>query len=389
LEGLRKNPNTHLLCGNDYIDYFSKKRAERKMAIETITYLDLEGKLSPQYSSKISDSDLIKGYETMVVTRLVDERMITIQRQGIISFAMSAYGEEACAVGSAAALDIKDWMYPQYREAGIMFWRGFTIQQYVHHMFGDAQDIILGRQMPNHFGARSINVVTVSSPIGTKIPHAAGCAYAMKLQGEKTVAICYFGEGATSEGDFHAGLNFAAVRKAPAIFFCRNNGYAISTPCERQFASDGIAPKGIGYGIPAYRIDGNDFFAVHEAVSLAKNHCLEGKGPVLIEAMTYRCGAHSTSDDPSLYRKEEEVKQWEPKCPIQRLRRYLTEKKLWDQQKEEALIAKTSNEITEAINVAKQTPKPPLKTLVENVYFDIPPPLKEEYEQVKAFFPNE
>lgn len=353
------------------------------------SYLNEEGKLSSEYRHNIPDGELVKGYATMLVTRLVDERMITIQRQGVISFAMSSYGEEACAVASAAALEQQDWMYPQYRESGIMFWRGFSIQQYVHQMFGDIYDLGLGRQMPNHFGSRSLNVVTVSSPIGTKIPHAAGAAYAMKIQGEKAVAICYFGEGATSEGDFHAGLNFAAVRKAPAIFFCRNNGYAISTPCIRQFACDGIASKGEGYGILTLRVDGNDFFAVHEAVSKAKGHCLEGKGPVLIEAMTYRLGAHSTSDDPSLYRSDEEVKKWEKKCPILRLGKYLRDKGLWSDEKEAELIAKTTEEITAAINTAKSSPRPPLKSLFENVYFEMPPVLKGQYEEVKNLFPEE
>lgn len=359
------------------------------MEIQTLAYLDEDGNLSPACKHAISDADLVKGYQTMMVTRLVDDRMITIQRQGIISFAMSSLGEEACSVASAAALEPQDWMYPQYREAGIMFWRGFTIQQYVHQMFGDALDLGLGRQMPNHFGSRALNVVTVSSPIGTKIPHAAGAAYAMKIQGEKAVAICYFGEGATSEGDFHAGLNFAAVRKAPAIFFCRNNGYAISTPCSRQFSSEGIAPKGEGYGMMTLRVDGNDFFAVHEGVRKARDHCLEGKGPVLIEAMTYRMGAHSTSDDPSLYRSDEEVKQWEKKCPVIRLGKYLRSKGLWDDEKEKEIIVKTTEEITQAINTAKNTPKPPLKTLFENVYFEMPQTLKEQFEEVKGFFPNE
>lgn len=359
------------------------------MEIETTTYLDEEGLLSSTYKHIISDADLIKVYKTMIVTRLVDDRMITIQRQGIISFAMSSLGEEACAVGSAAALELKDWMYPQYREAGILFWRGFTIQQYVHQMFGDIYDLGLGRQMPNHFGSRALNVVTVSSPIGTKVPHAAGAAYAMKIQGEKAVTICYFGEGATSEGDFHAGLNFAAVRKAPVIFFCRNNGYAISTPCSKQFASDGIAPKGEGYGMPAFRVDGNDFFAIHEVVRKARGHCLEGKGPVLIEAMTYRRGAHSTSDDPSLYRSEEEVKKWEKKCPIVRLGKYLIAHGLWDEQKEKEFTEKTGEEITQAIYTAKNSTKPPLKSLFEHVYFEMPQTLKEQYEEVKSFFPHE
>jgi 2-oxoisovalerate dehydrogenase E1 component alpha subunit len=359
------------------------------MEIKTLAYLDEEGRLSSACHYAIPDADLIRGYKTMMVTRLVDDRMITIQRQGTISFAMSALGEEACSVASAAALQPQDWMYPQYREAGIMFWRGFTIQQYVHQMFGDAFDLGLGRQMPNHFGSRELNVVTVSSPIGTKIPHAAGAAYAMKMQKENAVAICYFGEGATSEGDFHAGLNFAAVRKAPAIFFCRNNGYAISTPCSRQFSSDGIAPKGEGYGMMTFRVDGNDFFAVHDVVSQARSHCVEGKGPVLIEAMTYRRGAHSTSDDPSLYRSDEEVKKWEKKCPVLRLGKYLRSKGLWDDEQEKALIVKTTEEITLAINTAKNTPLPPLKTLFENVYFEMPQTLKEQYEEVKSYFPNE
>lgn len=356
------------------------------MQISTISYLNEKGILSKECKHQIAGDVLIRGYETMVQTRSVDDRMITLQRQGSISFALSSLGEEACAVASAAALDLADWMYPQYRELGVMFWRGFTIQQYLHHMFGNKEDLIMGRQMPNHFGSKALNVVPVSSPIGTKIPHAAGCAYAMKIQKEEAVAVAYFGDGATSEGDFHVGLNFAAVRKAPAIFFCRNNGYAISTPCTSQFASDGIYPKGIGYGIQAFRVDGNDFFAVHETVAKAKQLCLEGHGPILIEAMTYRMGAHSTSDDPSRYRSEEEVKSWENKCPVRRLRLYLESKKLWNAEKEEALLAKIKKEIDEAIQVAKKTEHPPLHSMIEDVYFEIPQRLKEEFQAVNQLF---
>lgn len=314
----------------------------------------------------------LRGLQVMIQARLVDERMITLQRQGKITFAMSAFGEEACAVASAAALDLGDWMYPQYREAGILFWRGFSIQDYVHQMFGDAKDLTLGRQMPNHFGSRALNVVTVSSPIGTKIPHAAGCAYAMRMQKDPHVAICYFGEGATSEGDFHVGLNFAAVRKAPCIFFCRNNGFAISTPVERQFASDGIAPKGEGYGIKAVKINGNDFEAVYNAVREAKEYALQGHGPVLIEAVTYRLGSHSTSDDPTRYRKDEEVEKWRCQCPIECLRG------LWTPAEEEEWKAKIHKEIDEAIAVAESTPKPPRHTLIEHVFMEVPEKLEEQ-----------
>ncbi len=345
-----------------------------------IHYLDENGVLSPAYKTAISEETLLRIYRTMLLTRLFDERMVTLQRQGLISFALSSLGEEACAVASAAALEIEDWMYPQYREAGVIFWRGWNVEQFVHHMFCNSKDIILGRQMPNHFGDRKLNIVTVSSPIGTNIPQAAGCAYAMKLQNEAAIAICYFGEGATSENDFHAGVNIAAVRKCPAIFFCRNNGYAISTPASAQFASDGIAVKGPGYGITSFCVDGNDVFAIYETVQKAKALCLTGKGPVLIEAITYRLGAHSTSDDPSLYRQEAEVQKWAKKCPILRLRVYLESKNLWDGEKEAAFIAQVENELDLAINAAKETAPPPSESLIEDVYSSVPKRLKEEWE---------
>lgn len=359
------------------------------MSFPTVQYLNEEGVLASDCPQMIPEEILIKGYKIMLLTRYVDERMITLQRQGTITFALSSLGEECCAVASAAALDIEDWAYPQYREAGLIFWRGFSPQDYIHHMFSNAKDLMLGRQMPNHFGSKKLNVVTVSSPIGTKIPHAAGCAYAMKLQGEKHVAICYFGEGATSEGDFHAGLNFASVRKAPVIFFCRNNGYAISTSLKNQFSSEGIAPKGEGYGIKSIRVDGNDFFAVYSVVKEAKEYCLSGQGPVLIEAMTYRLGAHSTADDPSVYRKQEEVEKMQRKDPVLRLAKYLKGKGLWNDAKEKMYKDEIVQEVEEAINVAKQTPKPALHTLVEDVYFEIPANLKEQFAEVKAFFPGE
>lgn len=357
--------------------------------MDTIAYLNEEGVLSPSCAHIIPDEILVKAIKTMLLTRNIDDRMITLQRQGVITFAMSSLGEECCAVATGAALQEGDWIYPQYRESGIMFWRGFSPQEYIHHMFANAKDLTLGRQMPNHFGSRKLNVVTVSSPIGTKIPHAAGCAYAMKLQKEQNIVVCFFGEGATSEGDFHAGLNFASVRKAPVIYFCRNNSYAISTPCSKQFASDGVAPKGAGYGMESFRVDGNDFFAIHETVAKARISCLQGKGPILIEAMTYRRGAHSTSDDPSVYRKAEEEKKWESKDPILRLRKYLERKGQWSESQEESYKKEITEQISKAIEIAKETPKPPLHSLIQDVYFEVPERLRDQYEELKTFFPKE
>ena len=351
--------------------------------MEIERFLSEEGKVLKPLSFPLSDEELLKGYLAMVKTRHVDERMLTLQRQGVISFAMSSKGEEACAVASAQALKPDDWMYPQYRESGILFFRGFSIQDFVHQMFGDAKDLILGRQMPNHFGSRALNVVPVSSPIGTKIPHAAGAAYGMKLKEKDEVAIVYFGDGATSEGDFHAGVNFAAVTKAPVIFFCRNNSYAISTPCTAQFACKEIASKGIGYGIDAYRIDGNDYFSIFETVSLARKRCLEGRGPQLIEAVTYRMGAHSTSDDPSLYRLQEEVDPWEKKSPISRVYSYLSAQGLWDATKEETYLKEIADEVTQAIQIAKETPAPPPESMMQHVYFEMPEELEIELAKMK------
>lgn len=352
--------------------------------MKTISYLSPQGKLSTSCHHKIPKTALIRGYETMLLTRYMDERMLILQRQGAISFAMSSLGEEGCIVASAAALQPEDWMYPQYRECGILFWRGYTPEQYIHHMFCNAQDPILGRQMPNHFGSRELNVVTVSSPLATKIPHAAGCAYAMKLQGEKAVAISYFGEGCTSKGDFHVGLNIAALRKSPVIFFCRNNQYAISTPTDHQYSSDGVAPKGAAYGIFSIRVDGNDYFAVHETVSKARRYCLEGNGPVLIEAMTYRMGAHSTSDDPSAYRSDKEVEAWKPRDPLLRLFLYLKSKKLYDEEKQKQFLDRLKIEVDAAIQAAQKTGPPPLDSLITNVYFETPRTLVEQLNQVKA-----
>lgn len=352
------------------------------MELPLIHFLNEEGHLSKEFPIKIENEILLKGYRMMLVTRLVDARMITLQRQGLISFALSSLGEEACAVASAAALEFQDWLYPQYREAGIMFWRGFSIQDYVHHMFCNGKDLILGRQMPNHFGSKALNVVTVSSPIGTKIPHAAGSAYAMKLKKENSISVCYFGEGSTSEGDFHVGLNFAAVRGSPVIFFCRNNGYAISTPAEKQFISQGVAIKGIAYGIESFKVDGNDFFAVYDTIKKARQFCLEKQRPVLVEAVTFRAGAHSTSDDPTLYRKELE-NEWVAKCPIARLKKYLMRENLWTEEQDQTLTNDINQEITQSIEVAKNTPNPPLESMIENVYFEVPLSLKEEFEELK------
>jgi pyruvate dehydrogenase E1 component alpha subunit len=351
--------------------------------LETRKYLNIDSSLSSEPKEKISEETLVEIYRLITRMRHLDERMVNLQRQGDISFAMSSLGEEVSIIASAAALESCDWIYPQYREQAALFWRGYNIQDYVHHMFCNGKDSILGRQMPNHFGSRELNVVTVSSPVGTQITHAAGCGYAMKLQKSPEVALCYFGEGTASEGDFHVALNFAAVKKSQTIFFCRNNGFAISTRSSSQFASYGIAERGIAYNMQSIRVDGNDPFAVYDAVRQARLACIAGEGPVLIEAMTYRTGPHSTSDDPSVYREKEETLSWEKElCPKVRLRNYLDSKDLWNDELEEQTVADIKKEVDEAIDTARFTAPPEFESMIEDVYFEVPSNLKKQLEEV-------
>lgn len=249
--------------------------------------MDRDGKIINQSEDPNLPQDIIeKMYKSMVKLHVMDNILYESQRQGRISFYMTNFGEEASHIGSAAALTLDDLVYGQYREAGVLMWRGFKIRQFMNQCYGNADDLGKGKQMPVHYGCRALNFVTISSPLSTQMPQAVGSAYALK--GQNKVVICYFGEGASSEGDAHAAFNFASTLKCPVLLFCRNNGYAISTPSREQYRGDGIASRGPGYGINTFRVDGNDVFAVYNATKKAKEFALKESEPVLIEAMTYR-----------------------------------------------------------------------------------------------------
>jgi 2-oxoisovalerate dehydrogenase E1 component alpha subunit len=326
----------------------------------------------------------VKVYKTFAFHRVLDERMVASQRQGRLSFYMAALGEEAASVGGAAGLKPQDMIMSQYREQGALMFRGFSLEDFMNQMFSNEKDLGKGRQMPIHYGSSELNYMTISSPLGTQIPQATGYAYGQKLQGLDAVTLCYFGEGAASEGDFHAGLNMAAVHKAPVIFFCRNNGYAISTPSDEQFKGNGIASRGVGYGIKTLRVDGNDILAVIKATQTARKYALEEDAPVLIEAMSYRLGAHSTSDDPSGYRTREEEAKWQANDPILRMKNWLLAQQWWDEDKEKALYDKLREKVLAAVKVSEKISKPHIDTLITDVY-DVPSTqLKAQLEQVKA-----
>jgi len=332
----------------------------------------------------ISQETALRIYDNMVYIRVLDERLISAQRQGRISFYMTCIGEEASIIASAVALDHKDMIFAQYREQGALRARGFTTEQFMNQNFSNEKDLGKGRQMPIHYGSNELNYMTISSPLATQIPQATGYAYAQKLRKQQQVTICYFGEGAASEGDFHAGLNMAAVHETPVIFFCRNNGYAISTPSDEQFKGNGIASRGIGYGIHTLRVDGNDTLAVYEATRRARAYALENSCPVLIEAMSYRLGAHSTSDDPTGYRSKEEEAKWARKDPVLRFKHWMVKQKWWDDAQEKALYHSYRDEVLDQMKKSEVIAPPSLRSMVTDVYDEVPKHLEEQYEALKS-----
>ena len=349
------------------------------LRIPTLKILQQDGTLYPNAMMPNIDKSLaLKIYDTMVFIRVLDERMVASQRQGRISFYMTCKGEEASIIGSAAGLSDDDMIMAQYREQGALAFRGFSLENFMNQMFSNAKDLGKGRQMPIHYGSSELNYMTISSPLATQIPQATGFAYGQRLQGLDALTLCYFGEGAASEGDFHAGLNMAAVLNSPTIFYCRNNGYAISTSIEDQYAGDGIAPRGVGYGIETIRVDGNDCLAVLLATQKARAFALENNKPVLIEAMSYRLGAHSTSDDPSGYRSKEEEDLWAELDGVMRFRNWLELQGWWDQAQETALYDKYRQEVLAQLKVSEKVPTPELLELVSDGYSDIPTHLQQQ-----------
>lgn len=261
----------------------------------------------------------------------------------------------------------------------------------MNQLFANSKDNGLGRNMPVHYGSKELNIHTISSTLATQIPHAAGAAYALKMQNiqnpdaEPRVAVCYFGEGAASEGDFHAALNIAATRQVPCIFICRNNGYAISTPTSDQYRGDGIASRGAGYGISTLRVDGNDIFAVRRATAEARRLALQDGGqPILIEMMAYRVGHHSTSDDSFAYRQRVEVEDWKRRDnPITRLRKWLEGRQLWDEDKEKTLRSATRKEVLKAFEEAEKEKKPSIRHAFEGVWENLTEEQRAHAEELK------
>jgi pyruvate dehydrogenase E1 component alpha subunit/2-oxoisovalerate dehydrogenase E1 component alpha subunit len=365
-----------------------KTSAKKKGANGSTPHPALRATLSrgERGQSPLSADELKRLYRAMLRIRTLDERMITLQRQGRVGFYGACTGQEAATIGSAFAFKDSDWIFPALREVGVMLMRGVPLVPYLAQVFGNSGDVTKGRQMPSHQMARAANYVSWSSVIGTQLPQAVGAAMAAKLQKHDTVIAAYMGDGATSSADFHVAMNFAGVFKAPVVFICQNNHWSISVPTHHQTASETIAIKAKAYGFPGVKVDGNDAEAVHAAVSEAVARARSGGGPTLVECETYRIGAHSTSDDPTRYRDPNEVEVWKKRDPIERIFNRMKERKLWSDAEDAALRNELLEEVNAAIKAAEALPNPPISTLFEDVYAELPWHLKEEQAQfVEAF----
>ena len=352
-------------------------------ADDVVRVLRDDGSLDPADDPRLPAADVVALYQAMLRVRLLDDRLVALQRQGRIGFHIGSLGEEASILGSAFAMRPQDWIFPCYREFGAALLRGMPLQRYVDNMFGNANDPAKGRQMPDHYCSRQAKFLSISSPIGTQITQAVGFAWAARIKKDDLCTLAYFGEGATSSNEFHNGLNFAGVFKTPCVLFCRNNGWAISVPTERQTASETFAIKGEAYGIPGVRCDGNDVFAVVKVVRDAVARAARGDGPTLVEAMTYRLSGHSTSDDPKAYRPDGTLEPWRRLDPLARLRRHLERTQGWTEAKDKELEATYDAEIKAAIAAAEKTPLPSLDSMFDDVYETLPWHLVEQRDQLR------
>ncbi|MBI3637114.1 MAG: pyruvate dehydrogenase (acetyl-transferring) E1 component subunit alpha [Candidatus Rokubacteria bacterium] len=344
---------------------------EPRFTVEHLSILDSDGNLDAALEPDLPPEALTRMYRAMLLGRRLDERMVRLQRQGRIGTFAPIKGQEAAQIGSVSTLTSTDWMVPSFRETAAMIWRGWPIEKLLRFFAGQVEG---GQPAPDQHD------LPICIPVATQLPHAVGLAYAAQYRGGDVVVMAYFGDGATSEGDFHEALNFAGVWHVPVVFVCQNNQWAISVPLKKQTHSRTLAQKALGYGLPGIQVDGNDVLAVYAAAREAVGRARAGDGPTLLELVTYRLGVHTTADDPTKYRSQEEVEAWERKDPLTRFTAYLKKKKLFD----EGLEASVDAEISEAIRRFEAVPAPDPLTMFDHVYGEPPPDLKQQRDELDA-----
>ncbi|QQK77769.1 pyruvate dehydrogenase (acetyl-transferring) E1 component subunit alpha [Salicibibacter cibarius] len=348
---------------------------EKNLNHEMVQFMDQYGSLLHD-NIDLNDSQLLEIYNWMLKTRLFDEKMVRMQRQGRIGTYAPFSGQEASQVGSTYAMEKDDWIFSSYREIAATMVHGLPMQQSILYAKGH----MYGGQSPD-----KLNIFPIQIIIAGQTLHAAGCALASKLKGENDVSVSYFGDGATSEGDFHEALNIASVFKVPSVFFCQNNHWAISVPLHQQTASQTIAQKAIAYGVKGVRVDGNDVLAVYHVMKEALESARNGEGPTLIEAVTYRQGPHTTADDPTKYRNNDEVNEWAKKDPIDRFRTFLNKRGLMDEDKQEKMKGIVNEEIEKAVAEAESTDRVTVDKAFDYVYDKPHKLLLEQQEESRQF----
>lgn len=351
-----------------------RTRIEIPDEIEHFSILDQEGNLDSGLEPNIADETLLQLYHYMLLGRRFDERLLSLQRQGRVGTFAPISGQEASQLGTAAVLRPSDWLVPAFRETAAELWRGRTMESVMLYFNGYSE----GVEIPDER-----NDFPISVPVGSQILHAVGIAWASQYRGKDDVAMAFFGDGATSQGDFHEGLNFAGVFQVPAIFICQNNQWAISFPRAKQTRSETIAQKALAYGIPGIQVDGNDILAAYAAAHEAVDRARSGAGPTLIECVTYRLTMHTTADDPKRYRSEAEVEQWKNRDPINRFQKYLTDKGLLSAEKIKIIEVEVLDGIQAGVDKAEEQMKSmgdPMD-IFEHAYADPAPYFQQQKEE--------
>ncbi|MGD2021561.1 MAG: pyruvate dehydrogenase (acetyl-transferring) E1 component subunit alpha [Desulfobacterales bacterium] len=343
--------------------------------VETLSILDEKGHLDKKLEPDIQEDVLLQLYRTMLLARRFDERLLNLQRQGRIGTFAPIKGQEAAQLGTIAHLRPTDWMVPAFRETAAEIWRGRSLESVIYYFNGFNE----GGAIPD-----DRNDFPISVPVGSQMIHAVGLGWAAKYRQTDDVAMTYFGDGATSQGDFHEALNFAAVFQAPVIFVCQNNQWAISIPVSQQTRSQTLAQKALAYGMPGIQVDGNDILAVYAAAQEAVQRARSGDGPTLIECVTYRLMMHTTADDPKRYRADEEVEQWIQRDPLPRFEKYLLDKELLSEEKRSGIESEILEEIQAAIDRAEKQMEAmgdPID-MFNYTYAEMPPDLKVQKEML-------
>ncbi len=335
------------------------ERILESFTVKRLDILDEKGNADEALMPSLSNEDIKRFYEVMLLARTFDQRALNLQREGRIGTYASIFGQEASQVGSALALERTDWVFPSFRENGVYIALGHPPYKILQYWGGDERGLVT---------EKDLNIFPVCIPVATHVPHAAGAAMAAKYRGDKAAVVAYFGDGGTSEGDFHEGLNFAGTFRLPAVFICQNNQWAISVPREKQTAARTIAQKAIAYGIEGIQADGNDIFAVYKATRQALERAKKGEGPALIECFTYRMSDHTTADDASRYRTKEEVDLWKSKDPLLRMKLFMEKKGLWTEEYQKEVEAKAKTAVDEAEKKAEAVERPDPRDMFNYTY---------------------